>query len=206
MTLNEIAWKLIKLYGLTKSAAFKAAANLIKAGAYDRAPEKVIEEVVKIGIEYVKKSQRKTEEEEELGEYEEEYYQPEDTPTDWMDEEGDINDGGDEDDTEDMESEFEELKDLVDDYLTTDKWEAEQSQKLLKDILGLGEETWGAAEAMRKIEAAFPDIKETVKSLILAVYHGSGYSRSEGKLDAYKEEINRLESALEVDSLEKWWI
>lgn len=196
MKTTDIAKILFKMYGMTWQEAMKKASDMVfHQGAYHKEADEVMKLIIKIGTEYVEGRATPAPEPTET---EEPTY---DTGTDdeWID------DGEDYDDTEDLEKEYDELYDLVENTLESDKYEAEQSEKLLKDILKKSVEANGKAETMRMLNEGYPDLKDDVRSLILAVYKGSGYSIWESQLEGYKAKISKIESILGVKSDAKWW-
>lgn len=203
MKTTEIAKILFRMYGMTWSEAMKEASDMVfHQGAYNKEAEDVMKDIAEKGQEYIKEKSGLNEEPdiEEAPEETPEYLKSDTgTDDDWID------DGEDYDDTEDLEAEFDELMDLVDNTLETDKYEAEQSEKLLKNILEKAEDRYGKAETMRMLNDGYPELKDDVADLILAVYKGSGYSIWEGKLEAYKSKIKKIEGVLGVTSKAKWW-
>lgn len=201
MKASEIASVLYKMYKMTWSEAMKVGMDMVQhQGAYDKPVVDVIQEITKIGTAYVKQKQEAEAPEPTI---------PEQPSDDWIDyspqdDEGDIYDGESDDDDE-LIQEWDELKNIVDTYSTTDKWEVEKSEDLLKDILDQAEQKYGKVEAMRKLNEGYPDLKDDIRALILAVYHGSGYSRTEGAIEEYKSAIALIESSLDVSSEQKWW-
>lgn len=199
MKTTEIAKILFRMYGMTWSEAMKEASDMVfHQGAYNREAEEVMKDIAKKGQEYIKEKSGLNEEPdtEEAPEY---LKSDTGTDDDWID------DGEDYDDTEDLEAEFDELMDLVENTLETDKYEAEQSEKLLKDIFEEAKGRYGKAETMRMLNDGYPDLKDDVADLILAIYKGNGYSIWEGKLEGYKSKIKRIEGILGVKSAAKWW-
>lgn len=196
MKTTEIAKILFRMYGMTWPEAMKEASDMVfHQGAYYKEAEEVMKDIAKKGQEYIKEKSG-INDPEETPEYPKSNTGTDD---DWID------DGEDYDDTEDLEAEFDELMDLVENTLDTDKYEAEQSEKLLKDILSEAKDRYGKAETMRMLNDGYPDLKDDIADLILAVYKGSGYSISEGKLEAYRSRIKRIEGILGVNSKAKWW-
>ena len=48
-------------------------------------------------------------------------------------------------------------------------------------------------------------IKDKMRDIELAIYHGSGYSKEEQGLPAFKRVIAELEQILETTAIGKWW-
>lgn len=49
------------------------------------------------------------------------------------------------------------------------------------------------------------NIKDKMRDIELAIYHGSGYSKEEQGLPAFKRKIAELEQILKTTAMGKWW-
>lgn len=198
MTTNEIAKILFDMYGMTWKEAMQIASDMVfHQGAYHKEKEQVLNEVYKIGSDYIIK--RHDEESTPISTSE--------PPAPVSSDDEDIYiDDGEEDDDEELISEWEDLRDFIESVYDGDNYYVERSIDLINDILDQAAEEYGKAEGMRMLNDGWPGLKDEVKSLMLAVYSGSGYSKKEGGKEKYKEKIERLEGIFGLkSSLKKWW-
>ena len=77
----------------------------------------------------------------------------------------------------------------------------------ISDAEDRGEETphvW-VRDKLAKYFGGMSKIKDKMRDIELAIYHGSGYSKEEQGLPAFKRVITELEQILKTTAMGKWW-